>query len=109
MDDDGYTPAVIVLQRGVKAKIRFAPAALSACNSVVRFPAYNGSLDLARGALETPFLDVQADFAFQCGMGMINGYAKVVDDLLKVDLRAVRREVDTFRAAAGSPGSCCGS
>jgi sulfite exporter TauE/SafE/copper chaperone CopZ len=107
VDADGYTPAVLVLQRGVKATIRFEPAALSGCTAVVDFPSYSGRLDLARGQLETPPIEVLGDFIFRCGMGMLNGYVKVVDDLATVDLAAVRREVDGFRASTTAAG-CCG-
>ncbi len=105
VNDQGYTPAVVVLQRGVKARIRFVAERLSSCNSPVIFPEYQGGLDLLRGQLETPYLEVAQDFTFQCGMNMIRGYAKVVDSLASADLDAVRREVGAYRAAAG--GSCC--
>ncbi len=108
VDDGGYTPAVLVLQRGVKARIRFVPAGITACNAKVAFPSYNGVLDLSRGQLETPLLDVGGDFTFQCGMGMLHGYVKVVDDLAAVDIAAVRRVVEGFRASARATGSCCG-
>lgn len=107
VDDQGYSPAVIVMKRGVKGRIRFTPGRLSACNGVVSFPEYQGSLDLSKGQLETPLLDVTADFSFQCGMGMLHGYVKVVDDTTKVDLAAVRKSVAAFRPPAGS-GGCCG-
>jgi len=106
--DDGYSPAVVVLQRGVKAKIRFVPAGLTGCNSVVVFPGYNGSLDLGKGQLETPLLDVQGDFTFQCGMGMLHGYVRVVNDLAAVDVQAVRAVVDSYKAAPTGISSCCG-
>jgi plastocyanin domain-containing protein len=107
VDDNGYSPAVIVVQRGLKAKIRFVPGRLSACNSVVVFPEYNGALDLGSNQLETPYLEVQRDFTFQCGMGMLHGYVKVVDDISAVDMKAVRRQVDAYRASAAG-GGCCG-
>jgi len=104
VNDEGYTPALIVLQRGGKVRIRFVPEQLNSCNSSVIFPEYQGGLDLQGGQTETPYLRVSQDFTFQCGMNMIRGYAKVVDDLASVDLDAVRREVSAYRAAAG--GSC---
>jgi plastocyanin domain-containing protein len=107
VDDQGYTPAVIVMKRGMKGRIRFTPARLSACNDIVSFPDYRGSLDLGKGELETPLLDITGDFSFQCGMGMLHGYVKVVDDTTKVDLEAVRKSVAAFRITAGSSG-CCG-
>jgi plastocyanin domain-containing protein len=107
VDDQGYTPAVVVLQRNVKAKIRFIPAKLSSCNAVVAFPAYQGSLNLGQGRTETPWLETVEDYTFQCGMGMLHGYVKVVDDLSRVDLVAVRQQVSAFKASS-SGGGCCG-
>jgi sulfite exporter TauE/SafE/copper chaperone CopZ len=107
VNDDGYTPAVIVVQKGVKAKIRFIPEKLSACNSVVYFPEYQGGLALEEGKLETPYLDVAGDFTFECGMSMLHGYVKVVDDITRVDMKAVARQVAAFKPAA-SGGGCCG-
>ncbi len=106
VNDNGYTPAVVVVQRGIKTRIRFAAQKLSSCNYIVSFPDYNGALDLSRGQLETPPLDVSQDFIFQCGMGMLHGYVKVVDDIRNVDLRAVARQVAAFTPPGG--GGCCG-
>lgn len=41
---------------------------------------------------ETPYLTPQQDFSFECGMGMLQGYVKVVNDLNKVDLQKIRKE-----------------
>jgi sulfite exporter TauE/SafE/copper chaperone CopZ len=107
VDGNGYTPAVIVMKRGVKGKVRFAAGSLSSCNSVVNFPEYQGGLDLRQGQLETPFLDITTDFTFECGMGMLHGYVKVVDDTDNVDLNAVRAQVASFKPRPGA-GGCCG-
>jgi sulfite exporter TauE/SafE/copper chaperone CopZ len=107
VDANGYTPAVIVMKRGVKGKVRFAAANLSSCNSVVNFPEYQGGLDLRQGQRETPFLDITSDFSFECGMGMLHGYVKVVDDPDKVDLNSVRAQVASFKPRPGA-GGCCG-
>ena len=95
------------MKRGVKGKVRFTAAGLSSCNSVVNFPEYQGGLDLGKGQLETPFLDITSDFTFECGMGMLHGYVKVVDDTDNVDLKAVRAQVAQFKPRAGA-GGCCG-
>jgi len=89
-----------------EGKIRFVPEKLSSCNYLVSFPEYQGGLDLSKGRLETPYLEISQDFTFQCGMGMLHGYVKVVDDPSRVDLQAVRREVAAFKPA--STGGCCG-
>jgi uncharacterized protein len=107
VDDKGYTPAVLVLQRNLKARIRFIPAGLSSCNAVVVFPAYQGQLDLSRGQTETPLLETLGDYTFECGMGMLHGYVKVVDDVARVDLKGLRKEISAFTASATRAG-CCG-
>ena len=103
----GYSPAAIVLQKGMKAVIHFNAAALSSCNDVVVFPEYNGALYLAKGQLDTPPIPIVGDFTFQCGMGMLHGYVKTVDNLATVDLTRVKAEIAAYRAPAGGM-SCCG-
>ncbi|HYE83614.1 MAG TPA: sulfite exporter TauE/SafE family protein [Clostridia bacterium] len=107
VNDYGYSPAVVVLQRGIKAKIKFNPEKLNSCNNVISFPDYGGQLDLSAGELETPTLDVTEDFTFQCWMGMLNGYVKVVDDINNIDMEAIRKDVEAYEPPAGS-GGCCG-
>jgi sulfite exporter TauE/SafE/plastocyanin domain-containing protein/copper chaperone CopZ len=105
----GYSPAALVLQKGMKAIIRFKAQGLTSCTSQVIFPEYNGGLDLAKGQLETPPIPITADFTFQCGMGMLHGYVKTVDDIAKVDMKKIRAEIGAYRASAGgSGGGCCG-
>jgi sulfite exporter TauE/SafE/copper chaperone CopZ len=106
VNDQGYSPAAIVVQRGIKAKIKFIGEKLNYCNYVVVFPEYQGQLDLSQGQTETPEINITQDFTFQCGMGMLHGYAKVVDDIRNIDLNAIKKEIGAYRAAGG--GSCCG-
>ncbi len=108
VDGSGYTPAAVVVQRGVKTVIRFEASALDGCNSIVFFPEYNGTLDLSKGEFQTPEIPAEGDFTFQCGMNMLHGYVKAVDDIAKVDLAAVRRELADYRVPA-SGCSCCGN
>ncbi len=107
VDARGFSPAAIVLQRGMQVVISFDPVELNGCNGSVSFPEYSGRLDLAAGQLSTPALPVIEDFTFQCWMGMLHGYVKVVDDLSDVDLEEVRKEIGAYRAPGG--GGCCGS
>lgn len=103
----GYSPAAFVLQKGMKAVITFKGDDIDSCNSPVEFPDINVSLDLAKGERQTPPIPVTGDFTFSCWMGMINGFAKAVDDLSNVDIEKVREEIGNYRASAGS-GGCCG-
>lgn len=107
VDSYGYSPAVIVIERGKKFVINFNAAEINSCNSVVYFPDYGGGLDLTQNPA-TPELTAENDFSFECSMGMLHGYVKVVDDLNKADLDAVRQDVENFVPASGSGGGCCG-
>lgn len=106
VDDTGYAPAVLVVQKGVKTKIRFNAKSINSCNRIVAFPEYGGSLDLSAGELETPYITPDTDFTFQCGMNMLHGYVKVVDDLNKIDINAIKDEVSKYKPQSG--GGCCG-
>lgn len=106
---NGFSPQVVVLQKGMKAVLSFKPAELTSCNNRIVFPEYNGRLDLSKGELETPPITVGADFGFQCWMGMLHGYVKVVDDLSKVDAAKVKAEFAVRPTSSVSAGaSCCG-
>ncbi|MGC8771749.1 MAG: sulfite exporter TauE/SafE family protein [Brevinematia bacterium] len=107
VDENGYFPSVVVLQKNIQAKIKFNPKKLTSCNYVVVFPEYRGKLDLSVGQWETPLLNISSDFTFSCWMGMLNGYVKVVDDLKKVDVEKIKRELENYRSP--SAGGCCGS
>lgn len=110
VNNQGYSPAVVVLQKGVKAKIKFNPEQLSSCNSTVVFPEYQGQLNL-QSQTETPWLTPEQDFTFQCGMGMLHGYVKVVDDINKVSLDEIKKEVQSYKSVSGvggAGGGCCG-
>lgn len=108
VNDYGYSPAVVVLQKGVEAKIVFNDEKLNSCNDVVVFPEYQGQLDLKiEGQKETPWLIPEQDFTFQCWMGMLHGYVKVGDDISLVNLEEIKQEVENFQPAP-SGGGCCG-
>lgn len=108
VNSQGYSPAVVVLQKGIKAKIKFNPEQLSSCNSTVVFPEYQGQLNL-QTQTETPLLTPEQDFGFQCGMGMLHGFVKVVDDINKINLEDIKKAVQNYTppASAGG-GGCCG-
>lgn len=106
VNDQGYSPAVLVVQKGLETKIKFVAEKLNSCNYSVVFPDYNGALDLSGKQLETPYLKPAKDFTFECGMGMLHGYVKVVDDINQVDMQAVKDDVAKFKPQSG--GGCCG-
>ena len=110
VNGQGYSPAVIVLQKGIPAIIKFNASQLTSCNSTVVFPELGGQIDL-NSQKETPAITPTVDFTFQCGMGMLHGYVKVVDDITKIDINAIKQQVQNYKpsaAAAATGGGCCG-
>lgn len=107
VDNNGYSPAVVVLQRGIEAKIKFDGKELNGCNYIVVFPEYQGQLDLTQQT-ETPWLTITEDFTFQCSMSMLHGYVKVVDDINNIDLDEIKSEIDNYTPSDSSLGGCCG-
>ncbi len=105
VDGSGYSPAILVLQKGVPAKINFKVSQLSSCNEYVVFPELNGQIDLG-SQTSTPQITPQSDFSFQCGMGMLRGYVKVVDDINKIDRNAIQQEAQGYVSAGGGM-TCC--
>jgi len=107
VNNNGYTPAAFVVQKGVKLKIKFNTEQLSSCNSTVVFPELNGQLDLSTQK-EAPVITPTKDITFQCSMNMLHGYIKVVDDINKVDLGAIKKEIQNYKPSQSSGGSSAG-
>lgn len=101
----GYSPNILVLQKGIPAKISFKTGQLTSCNGTVVFPELGGELDL-NSQKETPlFTPPDSNFSFQCGMGMLNGYVEVVDNLNKIDLNAIKKDAQSH-ISSGSMAGC---
>ncbi len=109
VDNNGYTPAAFVVQKGVPVVVKFKTSQLSGCNSSVFFPEFNGGIDLAKQT-ETPALPADQDFTFQCSMNMLHGYVKVVDNINSFDIASVKKTIENYKPAAGNTGGggCCG-
>ena len=71
----GYTPDVIVVQKGRPVRLTFTRQESSACSEKVLFPDFNQNANLPEGEqviLEfTP--DKPGEYGFQCQMGMLRG------------------------------------
>ena len=112
LTEDGFSPAVLVVQRGqdVVWSIRNETARAGE----LWVPDYFARLALSVGGNDF-YLTPADDFAFSDAGGRFFGYVKVVDDLESVDLDAIRSEVgqyQTLRYPAsyftdGAGGSCC--
>jgi len=103
--DEGYSPAALVVQKGLKTKVKFIAEKLNSCNNVVVFPGTGEQLDL-KTKKESAEFTADKDITFQCWMGMLHGYIKVVDDIKNIDLESIKTEIQQYTPA--SSGGCCG-
>jgi plastocyanin domain-containing protein len=71
----GYTPDVIVVQKGRPVRLTFTRHEGASCSEKVLFPDFNQNANLPEGeqvTLEfTP--DKAGEYGFQCQMGMLRG------------------------------------
>ena len=71
----GYTPDVIIVQRGKPVRLNFVRAESASCSEMVLFPDFNKSAKLPEG--DTVPIELMPDrtgeFEFQCQMGMLRG------------------------------------
>ena len=71
----GYTPDVIVVERGKPVRLNFVRTESASCSEMVLFPDFNKSAHLPEGeTVAVEFLpDKVGEFGFQCQMGMLRG------------------------------------
>jgi plastocyanin domain-containing protein len=71
----GYTPDVIVVQKGRPVRLTFTRQESSACSEKVLFPDFNQNALLPEGEQVTlEFTPEKAgEYGFQCQMGMLRG------------------------------------
>ncbi len=71
----GYTPDVIVVQKGKPVRLNFVRTESASCSEMVMFPDFQKSAKLPEGdTVPVEFLpDREGEFEFQCQMGMLRG------------------------------------
>lgn len=102
-DGAGYTPNGLYIQKNVPVKWVIDGKSLNACNGQIIIPSLDIQRDLQSGENIIEFIPGDKDINFSCGMGMIRGIFKVVDDVSAVD---TSKPDDSIPApSAGMP--CC--
>lgn len=91
----GYSPAVLVMQRGVPAQWNFRAVGLNEENYRFIVTAYQANLELGEGDNTISFVP-SFDFTFDNWQNTLHGYVKVVEDLNAVDLPQIRAQVEEF-------------
>src|SRR3990170_5102796 len=71
----GYTPDVIVVERGKPVRLNFVRTESASCSEMVMLPDFNKTAMLPEGeTVAVEFLpDRAGEFEFQCQMGMLRG------------------------------------
>lgn len=95
IEDNRFTPAVIVVQRGLETSWTISTKIPYESNDTLLFPYYNAFLPLEEGD-NTIYLLPDADFDFSSSDYSFFGYVKVVDDIKAIDLKEIKKEVATF-------------
>lgn len=77
----GYTPDLIVVEKGKPVRLNFLRTESAACSEMVMFPDFNKSAHLPEG--ETVAVELMpnqpGEYEFQCQMGMLRGKLIVED------------------------------
>lgn len=71
----GYTPDVIVVERGKPVRLNFVRQESASCSEMVMLPAFGKSANLPEGeTVAVEFLPKEpGEYEFQCQMGMLRG------------------------------------
>lgn len=102
-DGSGYTPNGLYIQKNMPVKWVIDGKSLNACNGQIIIPSLNIQRDLKPGENIIEFTPKDKDINFSCGMGMIRGIFKVVDDVATVDTSKPDESIPA--PSAGMP--CC--
>jgi hypothetical protein len=102
LTDDGYSPAIVVVQGGTDAEWTINNTSTADSNYTMLVPFYNTRLDLLPG--ENPlYLFPTEYFTFSNGDNTFYGYVKVVDNLNEIDKAAIKAEVAAYETLIYPP------
>ncbi|GCD11855.1 heavy metal-binding domain-containing protein [Clostridium tagluense] len=101
-DGAGYTPNGLYIQKNMPVKWIIDGKALNSCNSQIIIPSLNIEKNLEPGENVIEFTPKDQDINFSCGMGMIRGVFKVVDNVKAVDTS--KPDASIPAPSSGMPG-----
>ncbi|HWQ79749.1 MAG TPA: sulfite exporter TauE/SafE family protein [Anaerovoracaceae bacterium] len=115
LTDEGFSPAVIVIQSDSAVQWNIDNSSTNAANFNLLVPAYAAQAALDTGVNPLGFIPI-GSFEFSNGDNTFYGYVKVVDDISVIDTEAIRQEVrdyktkiwppETFEASGAGGASC---
>jgi hypothetical protein len=92
LTDDGFQPAVVVVQRNIPARWVINIDSLDPGSGTLLFPAFFTVIETRQGENVLQMFP-DDDFDFSTGDSIFYGYVKVVDDINRFDSEAVRAQV----------------
>lgn len=102
LTDDGFKPAIIVVQANVETEWIIYNSSSKESNYKIIVPFYSALAPLVGG--ENPlYLTPIADFDFSNGDNTFYGYVKVVEDINNIDIDAIKKEVAEFKTLIWPP------
>lgn len=109
IEDNRFTPAIIVLQEGLEAKWNISNGENKSIS--LAFPIYNQVIDMSEGNNEI-YLTPSEDFRFAEENYNYFGYVKVVKDIENINMDEIKNEIKTYKISdtdylyAGGQPSC---
>jgi len=105
VDSKGYNPRVFLVEKEKTVEFIINAKDLGSCTYALNFVGTQYEIPLMEGKNILEILPKEKDvIAFTCPMGMLSGYIVVIDDLKKVDKKAILQQVKQVRL----PSSGCG-
>ena len=115
LTDSGFSPAIVVVQTGVRAEWTINNTSTREGNTTLLVPAYKAQVFMDQGANPLNIYPSE-DFDFSTEDNAFYGYFKVVDDVSALDAQAIKNEAanyqtlvwppETFADAGGEAPSC---
>jgi len=99
LSDDGFNPAIAVVQRGIPLLWTINNNSLDPGNNSLIFPMYHAILETRQGGNNIQLMPDE-DFEFSTGDHIFYGYVKVVDDINRIDIEAVKAEIANHETLA---------
>ena len=104
LTDNGFSPAIVVVQAGVKAEWTINNTSSREGNTSLLVPAYKTQLLINQGANPLYILPGES-FDFSTEDNVFYGYFKVVGDLSVIDNEAIKNEVANFQTLVWPPAT----
>lgn len=102
LTDEGFKPAVIVVQANIETEWIIYNSSSKESNFKLIVPFYSVQAPLVSGDNPLYFTPI-ADFDFSNGDNSFYGYVKVVEDIKKIDINAIKKEVTDYKTMIWPP------